>query len=335
MVTFSILIALLADRMLGEARHFHPLVGFGRLAGWVETGCRRLVRAPVPAADSVAAPSATLQWLGGALGWALLIIPPTVLIALLQAALNTWLALLVDVIALYFCIGGRSLREHAWAVARQLHGGDLDRAREQVSRMVSRDTASMDSQSVLKSVIESVLENGSDAVLAPLFWFVVAGAPGVLCYRLCNTLDAMWGYRNDRYLYFGRLAARMDDVLNWFPARCCALSYALAGRVVVALQCWHSQAPLWDSPNAGPVMAAGAGALGLQLGGPARYDNDLRRRPILGRGSPPTLADIEAALALIRRATGIWLVVIALCEALAWFFNLPLLLTTLWASLWA
>ncbi len=321
MVTLSIVIALLADRIFGEIKRFHPLVAFGRLASWVETGCRRLFHAPVPASDGAAAPREGLQLLAGALAWILLVIPPTALMAYLQTTLNVWLAMLVDVIVLYFCIGGRSLAEHARAVARRLHAGDLDRAREQVSRIVSRDTADLDRPSILKAAIESVLENGSDAVLAPVFWFVVAGAPGVLCYRLCNTLDAMWGYRNDRYLYFGRLAARMDDVLNWLPARCCALSYALAGRVQVALRCWHSQAPLWDSPNAGPVIAAGAGALRLRLGGPAHYDGVLRRRPILGEGSQPELVDIEASLAILRRATGIWLVVIALCEALVWYLK--------------
>ena len=325
MVTFSIVIALLADRLFGEVARFHPLVAFGRLASWVEARSRQLALVPVPASFSVAVSSAVRQRVAGALAWILLIVLPTALIAGLQAALSPWLATLMDVIVLYLCIGGRSLAEHARAVAGPLNAGDLDGARERLGRIVSRDTAHLDPQSIIKATIESVLENGSDALLAPLFWFAVAGAPGVLCYRLCNTLDAMWGYRNDRYLDYGRTAARMDDVLNWLPVRCCALSYALAGRLQVALRCWHSQAPMWDSPNAGPVMAAGAGALGLLLGGPTHYDNVLRRRPILGAGRQPKLADIEESLALLRRATGIWLVVIVLCQALVWFLKRSLL----------
>jgi adenosylcobinamide-phosphate synthase len=329
MVSPSIVLALLADWTLGEARRFHPLVGFGRLASWVETGCRRLFRTPAPTADGTAKPSAVQQFLAGALAWVILIVPPTALLAALYTTLNIWVTPLVNVVVLYFCLGARSLREHAQAVARRVYSDDLDRAREHLSRIVSRDTALLDRQSIIKATIESVLENGNDAVLAPLFWFAVAGAPGVLCYRLCNTLDAMWGYRNERYLYYGRLAARADDVLNWLPARCCALSYALAGRMLVALRCWYSQSPMWESRNAGAVMAAGAGALCVQLGGPARYDGVLCRRPILGEGAQPGLADIESSLALVRRAIGIWLVVIVLCDSL-WFFKAQLLL--LWAS---
>ncbi len=332
MVTPSIVIALLADRMFGEMTRFHPLVGFGRLANWVEDRSRRL--AQVPASAGVV-PSAGRQRVAGAFAWAFLVIMPTALMVVLHAALNVWVAMLVDVIVLYFCLGGRSLAEHARAVARPIYTGDLEGARKQLSRIVSRDTEHLDSQSVIKATIESVLENGSDAVLAPLFWFVVAGAPGVLCYRLCNTLDAMWGYRNDRYLHYGRTAARMDDVLNWLPARCCALSYALAGRLSVALRCWHSQAPMWDSPNAGPVMAAGAGALGLVLGGPARYNNVLRRRPLLGEGAQPQLDDIEGSLALLRRATGIWVAVIVVCECVIWYLTVTMILPLFWASIWA
>jgi adenosylcobinamide-phosphate synthase len=333
MVSLSIVLALLADRVFGEVRRFHPLVGFGRLAGRVETRLRRWLHAPDGAADSTAA--AVLQFLAGSLAWALLIIPPTYFLVVLHSALNTLVAMLLDVIVLYFCIGARSLREHAQSMARRLYEGDLERARSQLSRVVSRDTALLDRQSVIKATIESVLQNGSDAVLAPLFWFAVAGAPGVLCYRLCSTLDTMWGYRSNRYLFFGRVAARVDDLLNWLPARCCALSYALAGEVWVALRCWHSQAPMWDSPNTGPVIAAGAGALRVQLGGPATYEGELRRLPILGEGVQPELKDINAALSLVRRALGIWLVVIVTVEALAWFFKLPLLLAMFWASLWA
>jgi adenosylcobinamide-phosphate synthase len=155
-----------------------------------------------------------------------------------------------------------------------------------------------------------VLENGSDAVFAALFWFVVAGAPGVVLYRLSNTLDAMWGYRNARFERFGWAAAKIDDLLNYLPARLVALTYALLGRTALALRCWRTQAPLWDSPNAGPVMAAGAGALAVSLGGAAQYHGELHQRPALGAGPAPQARDIERALNLVNGGVLLWLVLL-------------------------
>lgn len=135
---------------------------------------------------------------------------------------------------------------------------------------------------------------------------MLGGAPGAVFYRLANTLDAMWGYRNTRYRHFGWAAARLDDCLNYVPARLTALTYALLGDRRLALACWRSQAPAWDSPNAGPVMAAGAGALNLTLGGPARYRGEWHERPPLGGGAAPGAGDIERALALVRRGVLLW-----------------------------
>ena len=117
----------------------------------------------------------------------------------------------------------------------------------------------------------------------------------------------MWGYRTPRYLRFGWAAARIDDVLNWIPARLTAASYALLGDTRVALRCWRDQAPRWDSPNAGPVMAAGAGSLNVLVGGPAVYHGTLEQRPVLGAGAPPRAAHIDAALQLVERTTLLWL----------------------------
>jgi adenosylcobinamide-phosphate synthase len=176
----------------------------------------------------------------------------------------------------------------------------------------------LDKEGVAKATVESVLENASDAILAPIFWFAIAGIPGVLIYRFANTLDAMWGYRNQRYHYFGWAAARMDDALNWLPARCCALSYALTGAWSSAMGCWKKHARFCESPNAGPVMASGAGAMGISLGGPACYDGLEIIRPELGEGRPARCEDIEAALKLVWRATVLWLCVIAMVQLYFW-----------------
>ena len=155
------------------------------------------------------------------------------------------------------------------------------------------------------------MENGCDAVFGALFWFVLAWGSGVVLYRLANTLDAMWGYKTPRYRDFGWAAARLDDLLNWVPARLTALSYVAVGaKPALAWRCWREQAPRWKSPNAGPVMAAGAGALGLALGGQARYHGEWSARPALGEGLAPRAGDIGRAVALLRRALLLWLAAI-------------------------
>src|SRR5262249_9166632 len=159
-----------------------------------------------------------------------------------------------------------------------LKDGDLVEARHAVSKIVSRECAGLDETQICCAAIESVLENGSDAVFAALFWFIVLGAPGVVLYRIVNTLDAMWGYRNARYEHFGWAAAKLDDLLNWIPARLTALTYALLGNSQNAIWSWQNQGGKWYSPNAGPVMSSGAGALDLQLGGPATYHGKLKER---------------------------------------------------------
>lgn len=315
MTLLAIILALVLDQLLGEPKRFHPLVGFGWLANIVERILRRTDES-LPMYDRMA----------GVVSWFLLV-------PLLTAALY-WLlspmveagetgALLMGALVLYFCIGGRSLAEHARAVARPLSKeplaqNNIDDARSQLSRIVSRDTASLDKESVAKATVESVLENTSDAVIAPIFWFAVAGIPGVLLYRFSNTLDAMWGYKNLRYRYFGWAAARMDDVLNWMPARCCALGYAVTGNWNTAIRCWQHQAPLCDSPNAGPVMSSGAGAMGISLGGLACYHGQEVIKPTLGEGRAARCEDIETALHLVWRATVLWMGVIALVQMYLW-----------------
>ncbi len=279
--------AVVLDRLLGEASRWHPLVGFGRLAAGIERRFNRRSRA------------------GGLFAWLLAVGP--------WVALAFWLRpaapFVIDLLLLYFALGAQSLCEHAEAIARPLQAGHLDEARQRVGRIVSRATSSLDASGVARAGVESVLENGNDAIFATLFWFALLGGPGALLFRLANTLDAMWGYRTERYNLFGRFAARLDDGLNWLPARLTALTYALLGHTRDALACWRTQAPAWDSPNAGPVMSAGAGSLGVQLGGAAIYHGQEETRPLLGIGPPPAAADLGRAVGLIRRSLWLWLAV--------------------------
>lgn len=292
------------DALLGEPRRAHPLVGFGRMAWAIERSLHRDAR------------------LRGVLAWCLAVLPAvalTAVVAHLLATWSAWASMVFSAAMLYLAIGHRSLGEHARAVEAPLRASDLDAARSSVARMVSRDTQALDASQVAAAATESVLENGADAVFGALFWFTVLGAPGVVLYRLANTLDAMWGYRTPRHERFGWAAARIDDALNYVPARLTALTYAVLGDTRCALRCWRRQAPLWDSPNAGPVMAAGAGAIGVRLGGPAPYHGRWEDRPVLGEGDAPNADAIAAALRLVRHGVGLWLgVTAAAALALYW-----------------
>jgi len=304
MTVFGIIAAVLLDGLLGEPRHWHPLVGFGRLAQWLEQ------RLNPDALSGSGAKAPARGYFGGVMALLMAVMPPVLTLWALDR--YTRIASLLAIGILYLVIGHRSLHEHALAVERALRSGDLEEARRRVAAMVSRDTHDMDASRVAAATIESLLENGNDALFGALFWFVLAGAPGALTYRLVNTLDAMWGYRTSRYREFGWAAARLDDVLNLIPARLTALGYAVVGRLGVALRCWRLQAPSWDSPNAGPVMAAGAGALGVRLGGGAFYHGCWRERSALGEGRAAGVEDIERARRLILRALLLWVTAITL-----------------------
>jgi len=300
------LLAVLLDRLLGEPRRWHPLVGFG----WLGQQAEKLFY-------GAAANSSFSRRLRGLAAVVLLVGGLGLAAGGAHRSLGSW-AWLLDAFLLYLALGAASLGEHAAAIRRALEAGKLDEARRSVGRIVSRDTAGMDEAAVARAAVESVLENGCDAVFGALFWFFVAGAPGAVIYRLANTLDAMWGYKTERYLHFGWAAARLDDLLNWIPARLTALTYSLLGSRRAAWRCWRSQAAAWESPNAGPVMAAGAGALMVRLGGPASYRGRLESRPVLGEGAEASPGDISRAVALVNRGMGLWLALLVLLALGEW-----------------
>ena len=285
------LAGVVLDRLFGEVRRWHPLVGFGKFADAVEL---ILNRGPL-----------ALRRVSGLLAWSIAVLPWVALAV--WVGRDDFLGWLLDTVLLYVALGGRSLAEHAERVAKDLAVGDLPAARQHVGWIVSRNTSELDESGVAKACVESTLENGNDAVFGALFWFAILGGPGAVLFRLANTLDAMWGYKTERFLRFGWAAARIDDLLNFIPARLTALSYAAFGETRRALACWRKQAPVWESPNAGPVMSAGAGSLGLALGGPAIYHGQREERPVLGEGRPARGEDIRRALTLLRRSTLLWL----------------------------
>jgi len=203
----------------------------------------------------------------------------------------------------------RSLWDHVRAVAKPLSAGDLDAARLAVGRIVGRDVQRLDESGVAVAAIESLAESFCDGVVAPLFWFVVGGLPGLFVYKAVNTADSLIGHREPRWRSFGWASARFDDLLNLIPARLAGVLVALAGRG--GWRVMLRDAGKHASPNAGWPEAAMAGALGVQLGGRAWYDGEASERPVLGEGRAPGAADLDSALKLYLVACAIlWLMLL-------------------------
>jgi adenosylcobinamide-phosphate synthase len=266
-----------ADRVWGDPARWHPVAGFGRTAAALErrTYADRRLNGIVHVTILVGAAAAVGTRRTGAI----------------DTAVATWAVL-----------GGRSLDREAEAVQRLLEAGDLPGARQRLTHLVGRDTSELDEAGVARAVIESVAENTSDAVVAPLLWGALLGTPGLLAYRAANTLDAMVGHRSARYERFGWAAARLDDVLNLPGSRLTAtLAVLLGDDHRGAVTAWRRDASGHPSPNAGPVEAAFAGALGVRLGGVNVYAGRVEDRQVLGDGRAPDAHDITRARGLGRR----------------------------------
>ncbi len=275
-----------ADRLLGDPQRHHPVAGFGRTAQAVE---RRVY------ADSRAR---------GVVHSAILVGGTVALGVLAERSCSRPVArTAICAAATWVVLGGRSLEREAEAVHTHLAAGDVPRARERLTHLVGRDTSGLDTSEIARAVIESVAENTSDAVVAPLLWGAVAGVPGLLGYRAVNTLDAMVGHHNARYERYGWASARFDDLVN-LPGSRLSAALALAADPAHARQAWRGwrrDASRHPSPNAGVVEAAFAGSLGIRLGGVNRYDDRIEHRPVMGAGRVPQPDDIHRANVLARR----------------------------------
>ncbi|GAA3565341.1 cobalamin biosynthesis protein [Microlunatus spumicola] len=284
----GLLLGYAVDALVGDPRRGHPVAAFGRMASWVERRTYASRRgAGVTHVGLLVGGSVVL---GTALGRA----PGGQVARVVVTGAATWTVL-----------GGRSLRREAAVLAGQLEAGDLAAARVQVTHLVGRDPSRLDADELARACVESVAENTSDAVVAPLLWGAVAGVPGLLAYRAANTLDAMVGHRSERYLRFGWAAARFDDLLNLGPARVAGLLAAAAAPLVggsprAALAAVRRDAARHPSPNAGVVEAAFAGALGVRLGGVNVYGGEVEDRGTLGDGRTVEVGDVQRAVRLSR-----------------------------------
>jgi adenosylcobinamide-phosphate synthase len=281
-----------ADALLGDPRRGHPVALFGRAAQ--------------AAQDRVYADS-RMRGAGYAAGCVLAVAGAAAVAQQLTRG-RPWARAAATAAAVWAVTGARSLTTEAERMSAALESGDLTAARAILPSLCGRDPAGLDEAELARATIESVAENTSDAVVAPLVWAVLAGLPGLAGYRAVNTLDAMVGYRSPRYARFGWASARLDDVANWAPARltgalAAACSPVVGGRPAATWRAMRRYGGRHPSPNAGRCEAAFAGALGVRLGGANVYAGATERRPVLGRGRAPQPDDIRRAVRLCRAVT--------------------------------
>ncbi|MER7574076.1 cobalamin biosynthesis protein [Streptomyces sp. NPDC126514] len=288
---------LLGDLLLGDPRRGHPVAVFGRAAHAVEQRLWRDDRGRGALHTAVCAGGAVAV---GALASRAVRRSPAASVAL--TAVATWSV-----------VGGTSLAREARTVGRALRAGDVEAARARLPHLCGRDPQALDADGIARAVVESVAENTSDAVVGALVWGAVGSVPGLLGFRAVNTLDAMVGHKSPRYRRFGWASARLDDVAGWPGARLTAvLAAAAGGDPRGALRAWRADAAQHPSPNAGPVEASFAGALGVRLGGTLSYGGRIEHRPVLnGEGRAVEVGDIERAVRLSRRVSWLALAVSA------------------------
>lgn len=278
------------DRMFGDPAILpHPVIWFGRMISAFEKklnkGRFRILKGAFTAVFLI-----------------LFVFAVTAAIEYGLARLSVHAAVLFDIVVVFYCLAGRTLAKEVKMVFEALDDS-LAKGRKQVARIVGRDTSELSAQEVRTAALETLAENLSDGVIAPLFWFALLGAPGMMAYKMVNTLDSMIGYHNERYLLFGRVAARIDDVANFIPARLTALLMILAkGRLsllpfVMKYGCQHA------SPNSGYPEAALAGILDCRFGGPHNYFGELFVKPYIGTNERKlTTRDMHTGLVVNLRS---------------------------------
>lgn len=278
--------ALLVEGVVGWPRRLpHPVVWIGGLIAGLERRWNRVERPEGGRCLLGVVVVMILLAVAGGVGWGL---------ERLAAMAPFWPGLMLVVVCGATGLAARSLFDHVRAVARPLTAGDLPAARLAVGMIVGRDVAAMDEGEVAAAALESLAESFCDGVVAPVFWFVLGGLPGLFAYKAINTADSMIGHMEPRWRAFGWAAARTDDVMNWIPAR--------IGGALIALGGWQGWRIMWRdagkhaSPNAGWPEAAMAGALRVRLGGPVRYDGVMTYRPDFGDWAPPRAHDLHRGL---------------------------------------
>lgn len=296
-LTTALMLGVVLDRIFGDPSWLpHPVVGFGKMISFFE---HRLNNGN----DRVRK---------GAFTAIFLIITAFVIGMILVGSafmLHRWAGIAVSAIIVFFCLAGKTLEDEVAAV---FHAADrsLEEGRKQVSRIVGRDTSELSDHEVRTASLETLAENLSDGVIAPLFWYFILGAPGMLAYKMVNTLDSMIGYKTDRYRDFGRIAAKTDDLFNYIPARLTALLMVTASGKMKLMKFVSKYGPQHASPNSGYPESALAGILDCRFGGPHNYFGEMVYKPFIGETERPlTTKDLYTSLRISRYTEALMLVI--------------------------
>ena len=296
----SLLLAWLLDRLLGDPSCLpHPVVLFGKM---IAHGERLLNRGKCRV------------FKGALLAITLISVVVLATWTLVEIAddINIYIGIAVRAILVFYCLAGttliREVRQVFYAIDRS-----LDEGRRQVSRIVGRDTSELTDEEVRKAALETLAENLSDGVIAPLFWFAIGGVPAMMGYKMVNTLDSMIAYHSPRYLKFGKVAARIDDIANYIPARLTALLMLISANRPSLIKFVMKYGPCHASPNSGWPEAALAGILGCRFGGPHKYFGETFDKPYIGDNDKPlTRQDMEIAVRINRIAETIAVILVIL-----------------------
>jgi adenosylcobinamide-phosphate synthase len=299
----SLLIGWFLDLLIGDPAWLpHPVVGFGKMIAFGERHLNK----------------GTHRKLKGALMAIIYITGVFVAAWFLRTQLSIMhyaLSIVFDVVVIFFCLAGTTLIREVRQVFLALDRS-LDEGRKQVARIVGRDTSELSAQEVRTAALETLSENLSDGVIAPLFWFTILGVPGMLAYKMVNTLDSMIGYKTDRYRDFGCWAAHIDDIANYIPARLTALlMVVVAGKPRLTAFVWRNGRN-HASPNSGYPEAALAGILNCRFGGPHYYFGQLFDKPFIGTNERPLTTDDMKKAVQINRTAEVLMIVIVSC----WLF---------------
>ncbi len=310
----AVVFGFLADAVFGDPQTaLHPICLIGNLIAWLEKQIRNCL--PKTKTGELVG--------GGAMAMLVILSSAGIPAFLLCAAyrLNFWFGVALEAVMCFFLFAVKTLRRESANVARALREEGLEAGQRAVARIVGRDTQVLDEPGVIRAAVETVAENFSDGVFAPMLYMMIGGGVLGFAYKSVNTMDSMVGYKNDRYLYFGRIAARLDDIVNYIPARLAALFLILGAYLTgqdgrTAWRIWKRDRRNHASPNSAQTEAAAAGALHVRLAGDAWYFGKLHKKPFIGDDLRPIeLEDIERVNRMMTAASVLSLMVLGIVKA--------------------